>query len=138
MALIKVDREPERRLKGFPFISSFGQRDGMKRDELSSKNHKGMKSKGDARWRSGLLEAAFMTICLHEKISSHIKCNFIISKIQFFISIPLTVSVHGTPTRLSKQGLLLERRGGGKQAASWQSSWLCLFSPQSALWQPGK
>lgn len=52
----------------------------MKRDELSSKNHKGMKSKGDARWGSGLLEAAFVTICLHKKISSHMKHSFIISK----------------------------------------------------------
>jgi len=80
MAPTKVDRELGRRLKGPPFIPSFGQRDRMKRDELSSRNHKGMESKGDARWRSSLLEAAFVTICLHKKISFHMKCSFIIKK----------------------------------------------------------
>lgn len=80
MALTKVDRELGRTLKGPRFIPSFVQRDRMKRDKLSSKNHKGMKSKGDARWRSGLLEAAFMTICLHKKISFHMKYSFIIKK----------------------------------------------------------
>jgi len=135
MAPTKVDRELGRRLKGPPFIPSFGQRDRMKRDELSSRNHKGMESKGDARWRSSLLEAAFVTICLHKKISFHMKCSFIIKKkmhLQFTHSICAWNSY--SP---SKQGLQLERQGGGRQAASWQSSWLCLFSLQSPRWQPG-
>lgn len=116
-------------MKRPPLIPSFGQRDRMKRDELSSKNHKGMKSKREARWRSSLLEAAFVTICLREKISSHMKCNFIISK----NTIPQFQSTHCFCPQNCYLPLYAGPAAGemrwGKQAAGWQFSWSC-FCPQ--------